>query len=89
MPRRREPQPALGHVIYGRRKELGLSQETVALAAGTDQARMSRIETAGDNPSLASFERIADALELEPWELLKRVREHQAQEEAAAAAHRR
>jgi hypothetical protein len=34
-----EPSSALGDIIRERREELEISQEAVALAAGTDQAR--------------------------------------------------
>jgi transcriptional regulator with XRE-family HTH domain len=44
----------------------------------TDQARISRIENAGDNPSYGLVERIAKALELELWELAKQAGELEA-----------
>ncbi len=75
MARRAEPQAALGRAIATRREELGLKQEQLALAVGTDQARISRIENAGDNPSYGLVERIAKALELELWELAKQAGE--------------
>ena len=75
MARHAEPQVALGRVIASRREELGLKQEQLALAVGTDQARISRIENAGDNPSYGLVERIAKALELELWELAKQAGE--------------
>jgi len=80
VPRKPEPQRALGHVIRRRRKELGLSQEEVALDAGTDQSRISRIENAGANPGFALVERIAQALDLEPGELAKMAQELQGRE---------
>ena len=75
MARHAEPQAALGRAIASRREELGLKQEQLALAVGTDQARISRIENAGDNPSYGLVERIAKALELELWELAKQAGE--------------
>jgi transcriptional regulator with XRE-family HTH domain len=75
MARHAEPQAALGRAIANRREELGLKQEQLALAVGTDQARISRIENAGDNPSYGLVERIAKALELELWELAKQARD--------------
>jgi transcriptional regulator with XRE-family HTH domain len=75
MARNAEPQVALGRVIATRREELGLKQEQLALAVGTDQARISRIENAGDNPSYGLVERIAKALELELWQLAKQAGE--------------
>jgi transcriptional regulator with XRE-family HTH domain len=75
MARHAEPQVALGRAIANRREELGLKQEQLALAVGTDQARISRIENAGDNPSYGLVDRIAKALGLELWELAKRAGE--------------
>jgi transcriptional regulator with XRE-family HTH domain len=75
MARYAEPQIALGRAIASRREELGLKQEQLALAVGTDQARISRIENAGDNPSYGLVQRIAKALGLELWELAKQARE--------------
>jgi transcriptional regulator with XRE-family HTH domain len=75
MARNAEPQVALGRAIASRREDLGLKQEQLALAVGTDQARISRIENAGDNPSYGLVERIAKALELELWELAKQAGE--------------
>jgi len=77
MARHAEPQAALGRAIANRREELGLKQEQLALAVGTDQARISRIENAGDNPSYGLVERIAKALELELWELAKQAGERE------------
>ena len=71
MARHAEPQATLGRAIANRREELGLKQEQLALAVGTDQARISRIENAGDNPSYGLVERIAKALDWELWELAK------------------
>jgi transcriptional regulator with XRE-family HTH domain len=75
MARHAEPQVALGRAIAARREELGLKQEQLALAVGTDQARVSRIENAGDNPSYGLVDRIAKALGWELWELAKQARE--------------
>lgn len=75
MARHAEPQVALGRAIAARREELGLKQEQLALAVGTDQARISRIENAGDNPSYGLVDRIAKALDWELWELAKQAGE--------------
>lgn len=74
MARHAEPQVALGRTIAARRED-GLKQEQLALAVGTDQARISRIENAGDNPSYGLVDRIAKALDWELWELAKRAGE--------------
>ncbi len=77
MAQRLDPQPALGEVIRKRRIELGQTQEVVALAADTDQARVSRVED-GDNPSFGLARRIAAALGWSLAELAQRIEEHEA-----------
>ncbi len=86
MARHAEPQVALGRAIAGRRQELGLKQEQLALAVGTDQARISRIENAGDNPSYGLVERIAKALDWELWELAKQAQELETRDEPRSRA---
>jgi transcriptional regulator with XRE-family HTH domain len=61
MAQRPDPQIALGEVIRSRRKELDKTQEAIALAADTDQARISHVE-GGGNPSYGLARRIAHAL---------------------------
>jgi transcriptional regulator with XRE-family HTH domain len=72
MAQRADPQIALGEVIRSRREELDKTQEAIALAADTDQARISRVE-AGDNPSYGLAGRIAHALGWTLAELVGRV----------------
>lgn len=50
------------------REEKGLSQEKLAELAGMAHARISRIETSKDNPTLKTLEKIIDALEISPLE---------------------
>lgn len=76
MPQRPDPQVALGEVICERREELGMSQEEVALAAGSSQGRISEIEC-GDNPSFGLLMRIARALGWSTIELVRRVEERE------------
>jgi transcriptional regulator with XRE-family HTH domain len=76
MPQRPDPQIALGEVICERREELEMSQEEVALAAGSSQGRISEIEC-GDNPSFGLALRIARALGWSPVELMRRVEERE------------
>jgi transcriptional regulator with XRE-family HTH domain len=76
MSQRQDPQSALGEVIRHRREELEMSQEQVALAAGTSQGRISDIEC-GDNPSFGLSARIAKALDWTHVELVRRVEEPQ------------
>lgn len=76
MPQRPDPQIAFGEVICERREELEMSQEEVALAAGSSQGRISEIEC-GDNPSFGLALRIARALGWSPVELMRRVEERE------------
>jgi transcriptional regulator with XRE-family HTH domain len=76
MPQRPDPQIALGEVICERREELEMSQEEVALAAGSSQGRISEIEC-GDNPSFGLALRIARALGWSPVELMRRIEERE------------
>jgi transcriptional regulator with XRE-family HTH domain len=76
MPQRPDPQTALGEVISERREELEMSQEEVALAAGTSQGRISEIES-GDNPSFGLAMRVARALGWSPVELARRVEQRE------------
>ena len=72
-----EPSSALGEIIRERRQELEMSQEAVALAADTDQARISRIETRGESPSAALFRKIARGLGWTGAELMRRLEERE------------
>jgi len=76
MPRSPDTQRALGEVIFERRNELDLSQEDVALAAGSTQGRISQIE-AGHNPSFGLARRIARALGWSSVELMRRVEDRE------------
>lgn len=72
-----EPSSALGEIIRARRQELEMSQEAVALAADTDQARISRIETRGESPSEVLFRKIARGLGWTGAELMRRLEERE------------
>lgn len=50
------------------REEKGLSQEELAELAGMAHARISRIETTKDNPTLKTLGKIIEALEISPLE---------------------
>ena len=76
MPQRPDAQTGLGEVIRERREELDLSQEEVALAAGSSQGRISEVEC-GDNPSFGLSMRIARALGWSHVELVRRVEERE------------
>ena len=82
MAQRPDPQIALGEVIRSRREELDRTQEAIALAADTDQARISRVE-GGENPSYGLARRIARAL---GWSLPERAKRAEALENGRQAA---
>jgi predicted transcriptional regulator len=71
MAQRPAPQIPLGEVIRSRREELGADLETIARAAGTDQARISRVE-GGEDPGYLLASRIARALSWSLAELVER-----------------
>jgi transcriptional regulator with XRE-family HTH domain len=75
MPRLDAPR-ALGELIRERREELEMTQEAVGLSAGTDQARISRIE-AGESPSVALFQSIARALDCSGVEMMRLLEERE------------
>ena len=76
---REEPPPKiladLGTAIRGRRRELGLAQDVCAERAGVNRTYLSDVEAGKRNVSLLNIEKIARALDLEPWQLLKLARE--------------
>lgn len=53
----------IGQIIYALRKEKGLTQEALALAAETATSNLSRIEKGQRRPSGALLERLAGALD--------------------------
>lgn len=57
--------------VVSKRKERGWSQERLALEVGIQRSYMSGIERGTRNPTLAVVEKIAEALGIEPIELLR------------------
>jgi transcriptional regulator with XRE-family HTH domain len=53
------------------RSERGLSQEALALDSGINRSYLSGVECAERNVSIDNIARIAKALKVEPWVLLK------------------
>lgn len=53
------------------RAERGWSQERLALEAGLNRTYLSAVERSEQNISLDNIARIADALEVEAWTLLR------------------
>lgn len=61
----------IGTNVRRARHKAGLTQEQVALEAGIDLTYIGGIERGKRNPSVLVLARIADALDIEPADLLK------------------
>jgi transcriptional regulator with XRE-family HTH domain len=70
VPRRYEPQHALGAAIRKVRQERGLTQRQLAAKADVEPTWISRLENGSANPSIATLRRIAKALKLPLPELI-------------------
>jgi transcriptional regulator with XRE-family HTH domain len=64
---------AFGQVLRAKRKELGFSQESLALEAGIDRNFVSLLERGLNQPSLTTIFKIAKALQIDPSYMLKEV----------------
>jgi transcriptional regulator with XRE-family HTH domain len=62
----------LGENVRRLRNAKGLSQEALALDAGMKRSYLSDLERGTRNPSVRALGRLADALKVEPEELVKR-----------------
>lgn len=65
----------IGRVIQRKREEKGLSQEVVSGLAGIGRTHLSAIERGMRKPTLETFFRIAEALNLQPSALLAAIEE--------------
>jgi transcriptional regulator with XRE-family HTH domain len=70
MPAALDFQHALGLAVKARRRELGITQETLANDTELHQRWISNVETGKRNPSYASLRRLAAGLGLTASELL-------------------
>lgn len=61
--KRLAPHEAIARFVIQRRAELGLTQEQLAERMGTSHSAISRIESGQHRTSVATLERLADALE--------------------------
>lgn len=59
-----------GYNLAQARAQAGLSQDGLAARAGLSQGEISRLESADRDPGITVVVSLADALELEPGELL-------------------
>lgn len=60
----------LGRNVRDHRKRRGLSQEELALEADMKRSYLSDLERGTRNPTVTAIERLALALQVEPWRLL-------------------
>ena len=65
----------VGIVIQTIREEKGLSQEVVSGLAGIGRTHLSAIERGQRKPTLETFFRLAEALDMPPSELMKHIEE--------------
>ena len=63
----------VGAVIQAVREEKGLSQEVVSGLAGIGRTHLSAIERGARKPTLDTFFKIAEALDMQASELMKRI----------------
>ena len=77
VPRRRKPtlNEAFAQVLRLRRIELGLTQSDLEHDDRYDRSYISKLELAKREVGLVAFVHIAHKLQMEPWELMKRVEE--------------
>jgi len=64
---------SFGKVISGLRKAMGLSQEEIGFRSGYHRTYISQIERGVKSPSLRTIFSLAKALDIKPYELIKRV----------------
>lgn len=63
----------VGRVISRVREQKGLSQEVVSGLADIGRTHLSAIERGERKPTMETFFRIADALQIKPSELVKKI----------------
>lgn len=70
---KKTPAEVFGEVLRELRLERGLTQEALALDAGTERSHVSALERAEKGPSLATILRLAQALGIPAGEIVDRV----------------
>ncbi len=71
--RKKTPAEAFGDVLKELRAERGLTQEALALDAGTERSHVSALERAEKAPSLGTILRLAQALGMSAGEIVSLV----------------
>jgi transcriptional regulator with XRE-family HTH domain len=61
----------LGRNLRAARERLGLTQEQVSERSGVQPGEVSRIERGMRDPKVSTLKRLADAVEVEPGDLLR------------------
>ena len=70
---RKTPAEAFGEVLHELRAKKGMTQEGLALEAGTERSHISALERAEKGPSLSTILRLAQALGMSAGEVISRV----------------
>jgi len=65
------PLPTIGMKIQRLREKRGLTQEALAKKTGLSRGYLARLESGRHDPSLSTLEKIAKALGVKTWELLR------------------
>ena len=69
----------IGEVIRSQREAKGLTQEVVSGLAGLERTHYGKIERGLRCPTIETLFRIADALQISPHELIKKIEDAQKQ----------
>jgi len=70
--------------LKARRATLGLSQDSLAFASGVNRTFVAKLELGATSPSLTSIFRLAEGLQVEPWELMLSLQERFAKEKRSS-----
>lgn len=71
LPNPDDPREVLAYWVRLKRVEKGWSQERLALECELDRTYVSAVERSYWNVSLANIQRLAQALDVQPWTLLR------------------
>jgi transcriptional regulator with XRE-family HTH domain len=71
--KKRTPTEAFGQVLQELRARKGLTQEALALEAGTERSHISALERAEKGPSLGTILSLARALDISAGEIMSMV----------------